>query len=98
MTTLIAATTDAVPAGPTRQFTIGQKTAATLSATLLAGVEEVDLTYSGDSGASFQTATDDAGNPLVLTATISQLKITGPGIYRVAKDATAGACAVNVVK
>lgn len=98
MSVLIAAGTGAVSASNATQFEIANDHPGTISATVLAGSEEVDVTYSGDGGTTFQVADSAAGAPLVLTVAIRQLLITNPGIYRVAKDATVGSCAVNLIK
>ena len=96
MTRLIAPQTSAVTASEDTQFQVSQGRAMTISATALATTEEVDITYSGD-GTSFTTATDDSGNAIVLTASIGQILLRGVGTYRIAKDATAAECGVNVV-
>ena len=92
---IIVPTVSAVAASDTTKFDV--QVSATLSATLLAGAEEVDISYSGDGGASYQLVYQD-DNPVTLTATKPQVRLLSPGLYRVAKDATAGACGVNLVK
>jgi len=94
--TLITAQTDAVAADINTQFKVTADVPVTISSTLLAGAEQVDFTYSGDGGTTFTTATVfSTSSPLVLTASAAQVQIVGEGIYRVAKDATVGACAVD---
>ena len=93
---LVSSQTDAVLASRETQFEVREGQPATLSATALATTEEVDITYSGDNGTTFTTAFNDSDTALVLTATKAQLLILGVGVYRVAKDSTASACAVNV--
>lgn len=98
MTTLIEATTSAVAASSDTQFSVKSGEPATLSATSLAGAEEVDITYSVD-GTTWTTAyNSDTGSPLVLTAIAPQIMLVGRGLYRVAKDATTSASSVSVLK
>ncbi len=97
--TLIPSQPPAVSASVSTQFYADDEEPVTLSATALAGSEEVDITYSGDGGTTFTVAYDyPTGSALVLTASKPQVTITGAGIYRVAKDSTASVCAVNLAK
>ena len=95
MTNLIAPATASVSFGDIK-FSVLRDVPRVLSATALTAAETVGIEYSGDGGASFQTATDDVGNPLQLTASIGQLLLRGTGNYRVNKTATASACGVNI--
>ena len=98
MSILIASTTSAVSASEATQFIVRNSAPVTLSANALTGSEEVDITYSGDQGATWTTAYNfDTGTALVLTATAPQVELSGVGYYRAAKDATVSACAVHVL-
>lgn len=93
---LVASQTGSKTADINTEFQVTNGVPVTLNATLLAGSEEVDITYSGDGGTTFNTAFNDAGTALVLTATKPQIVVKGEGLYQVAKDTTVGACAVDV--
>ena len=94
MTNLIAPTTSSVSFGDIK-FSVLRGVPRVLSATSLVVAETVGIEYSGDGGVTFQTATDDIGNPLQLTASVGQLLLRGTGNYRINKSATASACGVN---
>lgn len=96
-TTLIASTTSAVSAGDNTEFLAAGNFLLTASA--LAGSEEVDVEISADAGNTWTTLYDyDTQLPVKLTSTRPQVHLKGAGArYRVAKDATASACAVNLI-
>lgn len=95
MSILIPKTVSVVAFGE-HKFSVLRGVPLVLSATALTAAETVGIEYSGDGGSSFQTATDDVGNPLQLTASIGQLLLRGTGNYRISKTATASACGVNI--
>lgn len=66
-----------------------------VSATLLAGAEEIDI-YT-ISGGQYLVVPDAAGDPAKLTASAPTMALQGGQMYAFAKDATAGACALNAV-
>lgn len=92
--TLIAATTLAVALGDADDIDVPQGHFATVVATNLAGVEEVDIYTRNLNGTTTVVYESDA--PVKLTATNPQVQLKGPCSYAFAKDATAGACAVEV--
>ena len=61
---------------------------ATVFATALAGTETVTISISHDGGTTF------VNTGYALTATEPAAHLDGPGIFRMSKSATAGACAV----
>ena len=66
-----------------------------LVATNLAGSEECDISIR-TLGSYVPAPNKDLDGPAVLTATITALALQGGLEYGVAKDATAGSCAVTV--
>lgn len=90
--TLIEATTSAVASGSGHDAVF--RKGANVCATNLAGGEEVDLYRVNQNGTT--TTLYLNGSPAVLTATQPQLSLIGPLKLRVAKDATASSCAVEI--
>lgn len=84
--TLITATTGAVTS-PRFELKLTDLP-ATISATGLAGAEVVDIQISQNGGSTF------ADTGMQLTAAENTKVISGPGIYKADKDATAGSVAV----
>lgn len=93
---LISARTAAVALGSAETVFVPQGSVAKLSATALATTEEVDI-Y--DVGLLRETTAlyDRSGNLQKLTATAPQIRLHGPLRFTIAKDITAGACAVDVL-
>lgn len=91
---LLAPTTSSVAAGSAGSFIVGNAP-VTLSATGLAGSEEVDIYYRADStaawGIAYEFSSTGTGTALKLTATSPQVDLVGSGEYRCAKDATSAA-------
>ena len=89
---LIAPTTDAVATHVT--FPIEQRfLPASIFATGLAGVEEVDLFFSVDNGVTFLAAQQD-GSPVTLSLTNNEQSIVAPIFLGITKDATVSAAGV----
>ena len=61
----------------------------------IAGAEVGTLQYQ-DAGGSWHDFYDSSGSVATVTATNSGLCVYGPGIYRIDKDATAGATSVEI--
>jgi hypothetical protein len=95
VTTLIAATTDAVAASLATEVRIPFGKRALFLANNLATTETCAFTLILANGTS-KAALDTDLTTLLLTATDYQKGINGPCVVRVAKDATAGACSVTV--
>lgn len=91
--TVIAATTSAVVTQVPVQS--DKFPHITLSASNLAGAEEVDIYVRSDT-AWVVVADPATGNAVKLTATIPAVSLRGGPLYGVLKDATAGSCSVNV--
>lgn len=87
---LLVAATDGGTSGD-----ISAKTnrAVTLMANNLAGVETGDIQISHDGGTTF-TDLYSNGQQMQLLAANTAVTVYGPGIYRVVKSATAGACGI----
>ena len=76
---------------------VGADTPATLIATGLAGVEEVDVFISIDNGVTEQ-AVQQEGSLVVLTVNNNTLTINSPMTVGVRKDATVSAAGVSLAK
>lgn len=94
MAILIKPTTAAVSASDATAFRLTDGVVC-ISADDLDGTEVVTIEYSGSEGVTWQTAQNVDGD-ITLTATKHQVVMRGPGDYRVAKQATVGACGVYV--
>jgi hypothetical protein len=94
--TLITARAAAVTLGNADTVFVPQGCRATLKADGLAGAEEVDI-YSVSLTRATEVMYDRSGNAQKLTATAPQIQIHGPERFTIAKDATAGACEVEVL-
>jgi flavoprotein len=66
-----------------------------VSATVLAGAEEVDVYIL--SGGVMLVVTDSAGDAVKLTATAPSVTLEGGPMYAFAKDSTVGQCALKAV-
>lgn len=89
---LIAATTSAVATKAPYKIT-QDRVPTTIIADNLAGAEEVDIFFSIDAGATWQTLQVE-GSAVKLTATDNAKTFYGPMLIGVVKDSTAGACGV----
>jgi hypothetical protein len=94
--TLISARTAAVTLGSAETVFVPQGIWATLSAYGLATTEEVDI-YTVSLTRATKLMYDRSGNLQKLTATGPDIQIHGPVYFTIAKDATAGACEVEVL-
>ena len=90
ITTILAAATGA---GNSSHFYVGPGSNVTVMTDVdLAGAETADIQISHDNGTTFKDYQDGAA--VELTATLNALRLYGPSVYRVAKDATVSATAI----
>jgi len=81
---------DITDAAASEQFEVSDvSNYPTISADLLAGAEEADLQILTNDGVWVNTGVS-------LTATAAAKQVEMIGVFRVNKDATAGACAINL--
>lgn len=91
METLLTATTDADQSDPVAIK--GAKSPYTFHcAPPLAGTEEAQIQYLGGNGTWYDLQLD--GSEVKMTASHRMVTLYGPGVFRVDKDATAGATGV----
>ena len=88
--TLLAAATGG---GTSSDLAVRNGHTATLIASNLAGAETGSIQISYDGGTTFINLFSD-GSQQQLTATNNTATVYGPGIFRVVKSATAGACGI----
>ena len=97
-TQILAATTSAVAS---TSFIVGgrsdQDGRATISVIGIAGAENADIQFSHDVGTTWTDLFQD-GSQVRLTATNNMVTVYGPGLFRVDKEATAGATSIHLHK
>lgn len=93
---ILAATTSAAQSS---SFDVGgrpdQIGRATVMAIGIAGAENADIQFSHDAGTTW-TDLFEAGSQIRLTATNNMVTIYGPGVFRIDKEATAGATSIHL--
>ena len=90
VTTILATTTSA---GNSSSFYVGPNSNVTIMTDAeLVSAETADVQISYDGGTTFKDYIDTAA--VELTATINAIRLYGPAVYRVAKDATVTTTAV----
>lgn len=96
---LVAKTTSAVAIGSsdTIHCSTGETVVISIADGALTGAENVDIYYSVN-GVDFNVLYDRDENPVVLKTTQPQVAVIGPGIYKVAKDATTNQVSVRAGK
>ncbi len=83
----------ATGAGNSASFYVGPNTSVTVMPDIdLVSAETADIQISDDNGTTFKDYQDGAA--VELTAILNALRLYGPAVYRVAKDATASATAI----
>lgn len=93
MKTILA---DATGAGQSSKFWVGtNETATVIAEPILAGVEKGTLQITNDDGTTWINALNgDTPESNELSATTTVIYVKGPGLYRIDKDATAGATGI----
>lgn len=90
ITTILTATTSA---GNSDSFYVRPDANVTIMPDIdLGAAETADVQISDDNGTTFKGYLD--GSAVELTATKNAIRLYGPAVYRVAKDATASATAI----
>ncbi|MCK5236077.1 MAG: hypothetical protein KAR06_03745 [Deltaproteobacteria bacterium] len=90
ITTILTATTSA---GNSSHFYVRPDANVTIMPDIdLGAAETADVQISDDNGTTFKDYID--GSAVELTATKNAIRLYGPAVYRVAKDATASATAI----
>ena len=92
---ILTATTDAANSDG---FSVDIKNPTTVACVDLAGVETATLQISTDKGATWDDTSYTDGTTIQCTSTVVTFLICGPGEYRIAKSATAGAAGVSIAQ
>lgn len=87
----------ATDAGNSTAFSVDYDNPTTVIVTGLAGVETATLQLTTDQ-ATWTDATYIDGTTIEATATVNNFLIVGPGVYRIAKSATAGSVGVSIAQ